>query len=122
MARGEIIRTIQSTPPRSNRVSAGGWDSPDETKIVPRSELVDSDFKEVWWIGDYSDVNTGEDAGFLAVHLLNALNQSGFQITSSKNAKGQMAFEFHGHYSIDDPTEVPFEIHCQAGEASGTTT
>ena len=34
-ARGEIIRTIQSTPPRSNSVFDGGWNSPDETKIVP---------------------------------------------------------------------------------------
>ena len=33
--RGEIIRTIQSTPPRSNSVFDGGWNSPDETKIVP---------------------------------------------------------------------------------------
>ena len=52
----------------------------DATKVVPRTELVDADFTEVWWIGDYSDLNSGTNAGFLAIHLVNALNQSGFQI------------------------------------------
>lgn len=91
-------------------------DSSDETHIVPRDHLLTTDFKDVWWIGDYSDVNDGTDAGFLAVHLMNALNTAGIQITSSKNAKGQMAFEYHGHCSIDSQDEVPFEIYCKAGE------
>lgn len=91
----------------------------DTTKVVPRNELLAGDFSEVWWIGDYSGVNTDgsstQKAGFLAIHLLNALNQSGFQIQSSKNAKGQLAFEFHGHYSIDAQDVVPYEIYCKAG-------
>lgn len=96
-------------------VAAGDIDGTDTTKVVPRSELLDTDFEEVWWIGDYSDVNTGANAGFLAIHLMNALNQSGFQIQSGKNAKGQMAFEYHGHYTIEDQETVPFEIYCKAG-------
>ena len=28
----------------------------DNTHIVPRDHLIEDDFKEVWWIGDYSDV------------------------------------------------------------------
>lgn len=103
-------------------VASGDIDATDETKVVPRSELKDSDFEELWWIGDYSDVNTGTDAGFLAIHLINALNTSGFQIQSGKNAKGQMSFEYHAHYTIDDVDEVPFEIYCQAGTAETTTT
>ena len=96
-------------------VAAGDIDVTDTTKIVPRADLLTTDFKEVWWVGDYSDKNTGESAGFLAIHLLNALNQAGFQITTSKNAKGQMAFEYHGHYSMAAQETVPFEIYCKAG-------
>ena len=48
------------------------------TKITPRNDVVDADFDDVWWIGDYSDVNTGEGAGYCAVHMLNALNTGGF--------------------------------------------
>ena len=90
-------------------------DTTDTTKIVPRSELESGDFEELWWVGDYSDVNSGDGAGFIAIRLKNALNQSGFQITSSKNEKGQMAFEYHAHYSMTDPDEVPFEIYVKAG-------
>ena len=95
----------------------------DNTHVVPRDHLIEDDFKEVWWIGDYSDINndggTGStrSAGFLAVHLMNSLNTGGFQITSSKNAKGQMAFDFHGHYSLENIEEVPFEVYCKAGVA-----
>lgn len=89
----------------------------DATRVIPRNQLLASDFEELWWIGDYSDVNTGANAGFLAIHLMNALNQAGFQITSAKNAKGQMAFEYHGHYSVADQDTVPFEIYCKAGTA-----
>lgn len=89
----------------------------DATRVIPRNQLLASDFEELWWIGDYSDVNTGANAGFLAIHLMNALNQAGFQITSAKNAKGQMAFEYHGHYSVADRDTVPFEIYCKAGTA-----
>ena len=95
----------------------------DTTHVVPRDHLIEDDFKEVWWIGDYSDINndggTGstQSAGFLAIHLMNSLNTGGFQITSSKNAKGQMAFDFHGHYSLENIEEVPFEVYCKAGVA-----
>lgn len=95
----------------------------DNTHVVPRDHLIEDDFKDVWWIGDYSDINndggTGstQSAGFLAIHLMNSLNTGGFQITSSKNAKGQMAFDFHGHYSLENIEEVPFEVYCKAGVA-----
>lgn len=95
--------------------AAADIDGTDSTKIVPREKLENTDFTELWWIGDYSDKNTGNNAGFLAIHLINALNTSGFQIQSGKNAKGQMSFEFHGHYSLADQDTVPFEIYVKAG-------
>ena len=87
------------------------------TKITPRAQLLSTDFEEVWWIGDYSDVNTGTNAGFIAIHLLNALNTGGFQIKSTKDGKGNLAFDFHGHYSLNDIDTVPFEIYVQEGAA-----
>lgn len=93
----------------------------DSTKVVPRHELLSTDFSDLWWIGDYSDKNTGNNAGFLAIHLINALNTSGFNIQSTKNGKGQMSFEYHGHYSMSDQETVPFEIYCKAGTAASTS-
>ena len=91
------------------------------TKITPVAQLTEDYFNDVWIVGDYSDKNDGAaTAGFVAIHLMNALNTAGFQMTTSKNAKGQFAFEFHGHYDIEDMENVPFEIYVKAG--SGTAT
>lgn len=95
-------------------VGAAEIDGSDSTRVVPRAELLSTDFTELWWVGDYSDVNTGANAGFIAIHLFNALNTTGFQIQSAKNDKGQLAFEFHGHYSIEDQDTVPFEIYVKS--------
>ena len=96
-------------------IGAADVDSTDTTKVIPREKLAETDFSDVWWVGDYSDVNTGSSAGFIAIYLMSTLNTSGFQIQSGKDAKGQMSFEFHAHYSIDDDETVPFEIYCKAG-------
>ena len=101
-------------------VGAADIASGDSTKVVPRNELLKTDFAELWWIGDYSDVVTGTNAGFIAIHLLNALNTTGFQIQSTKNGKGQLSFDFQGHYSLDAQDTVPFEIYVKAGAAATT--
>ena len=98
-------------------IGAADVNQTDTTKVVPRQELETTDFEDVWWIGDYSDNNSGTNAGFLAIHLINALNTSGFQIQSTKDGKGQMSFEFHGHYTMSAQDTVPFEIYCKAGTA-----
>lgn len=111
-----------STTQAKRLVGAADIAAGDSKKIVPRGNLKTADFADLWWIGDYSEVNedgsgleSSRSAGFLAIHLLNALNTSGFQIQSTKQAKGQMSFEFHGHYSIDDIDRVPFEIYIKSG-------
>ena len=91
----------------------------DDTKVVPRNDLTADDFKDVWFVGDYSDVNTGESAGFLAIHVMNALSTGGFQLTTTDKAKGQFAFEFTGHYSMDKQDTPPFEVYVKAGTATG---
>lgn len=87
----------------------------DVVKIVPRSELTSADFQDVWWVGDYSDVNTGADAGFMAIHLINAFNTSGFQIQSTEKAKGTFSFEFTGHYTMSDQEKIPYELYILGG-------
>lgn len=94
---------------------AADVDELDSTHIVPRNDLLTTDFVDLWWIGDYSDQNTGDNAGFVAIHLMNALNTGGFQIQSTDKAKGQFAFEFTGHYSMDAQDTVPYEIYIQHG-------
>lgn len=98
--------------------AAGDTSGTTPVKITPRSELLTADFQDLWWIGDYSDVNTGTNAGFLAIHLMNALNTTGFQISATKNAKAQFAFEWHAHYSIDAQDTVPYEIYIKEGTAA----
>lgn len=77
--------------------------------ITPRSDLTIEDFADVWWVGDY-----GENGGFLALHLKNALNTTGFQIQSNDDGKDTFSFEFTGHYSIADSSE-PFEVYLNEG-------
>lgn len=92
------------------------------SKITPRNDLAAADFSDLWWVGDYSEVNedgtsTGK-AGFIAIHLLNSLSTGGFSIQSSDKGKGQFEFEFAGHYSMDDQDKVPFEVYVQEGTAA----
>ena len=96
---------------------AADVDELDASHIIPRNDLAAADFQDIWWIGDYSDENTGDNAGFVAIHLLNALSTGGFQVQSSDKAKGQFAFEFTGHYSMNAQDTVPYEIYIREGGA-----
>ena len=91
--------------------------SGDATKVVPRNDLLDTDFTNIWWVGDYSDKNGETKGGYIAIHLLNALNTGGFQIQSTDKGKGQFAFSFMGHYSMSAQDTVPYEVYVKAGAA-----
>lgn len=97
--------------------AAADADSQNAGHIIPRNDLLDTDFTEVWWIGDYSDKNTGADAGYMAIKLINALSTGGFAIQTGDKAKGNFAFEFTGHYSMDDQEKVPYEIYVKGSDA-----
>lgn len=96
--------------------------SRDQTKVVPRNSVNAGDFKDIWWVGDYSDVNndgsSAGKAGFIAVKLINALSTGGFKIQSGDKAKGTFEFEYTGHYSIENTSVVPFELYIKAGSAA----
>ena len=86
-------------------------------KITPRNDLKLTDFTDVWWVGDYSDQNGETNGGFVAIHMMNALSTGGFAIKSSDNGKGNFAFTYTAHYSIDAQDTVPFEVFVKAGTA-----
>ena len=90
-------------------------DGLDTTKIVPRNELKTTDFETIWIIGDYSDKNSAENGGYVAIKLLNALSTGGFQIQTTDKEKGKFSFEFTGHYTMQDVNKVPYEIYIKAG-------
>lgn len=85
------------------------------TKITPRNDVATADFEDIWWVGDYSDENDGSNAGFVAIHMLNALNTGGFQMKSTDKGKGNFSFNFEGHYSMDAQDTVPFEVYVKQG-------
>lgn len=99
--------------------AAADIDESNAAHVIPRNEILTTDFTEIWWIGDYSSVNTGESAGFIAIHLMNALNTGGFQIQSGDKAKGQFAFSFMGHYSMAAQDRVPYELYIVKGGKHG---
>ena len=86
-------------------------------KITPRNDVLLTDFTDVWWVGDYSDKNGETNGGFVAIHMMNALSTGGFAIQSSDNGKGNFAFTYTAHYSMDAQDTVPFEVYVKAGTA-----
>ena len=98
-------------------IGAADIASGDNTKVVPRNDLLDTDFTDIWWVGDYSDKNGETKGGYVAIHLMNALNTGGFQIQSTDKGKGRFAFSFMGHYSMAAQDTVPYEVYVKAGDA-----
>lgn len=86
-------------------------------KITPRNDVLKSDFVDLWWVGDYSDENGETDGGFVAIHMMNTLSTGGFAIQSNDNGKGNFAFTYTAHYSMDAQETVPFEVYVKAGGA-----
>lgn len=96
-------------------VGAADIEGSDNTHVIPRNNILKTDFQDIWWVGDYSDLNGETNGGFCAIHLMNALNTAGFKITSSDKQKGKFDFEFTGHYSMEEQDKVPFEIFIKKG-------
>lgn len=96
-------------------LGAADIDENDATKIVPRVDLLQSDFIDVWFVGDYSDKNGNTNGGFVAIHLLNALSTGGFSMQSGDKEKGQFEVEFTGHVSMSAQEVVPMEFFIKAG-------
>lgn len=104
--------------------------------IKLRPDIKTSDYISVWWVGDYSDVNTGEKAGFIAIHYYNSFSDAGFSLKTNDKGKGTFPVTFKGHYSIENIDKDPVDVYVfeggeqisalavtsEPGEESGTTT
>lgn len=86
-------------------LGAADLDGTDTSKIVPRTDLEQTDFSSIWWVGDKAD------GGFVAIQLLNALSTEGFSLQTSKNAKGQISVTLTGHVSINAQSVVPMVFY-----------
>ena len=78
-------------------------------KIVPRKDLEQGDFSDIWWVGDKAD------GGIVAVKLKNALSTEGFSLQTTKNGKGQTSCTLTGHVSINAQSEMPMEFYVLDG-------
>ena len=102
--------TALNTTAEVIRMALGAADIAAENgAIVPRRDLKDTDFADVWWVGDRSD------GGLVAIRLINALSSSGFSLQTTKNGKGQIAVTLNGHPSIVEQSKVPMEFYVQEG-------
>ena len=86
-------------------------------KITPRVDLVDADFTDIWWVGDYSDKNGNTNGGFLAIKLANALSTGGLSLQSNDDGKGDFEFELTAHFDIENLDAVPYEVWVKTGTA-----
>lgn len=84
-------------------------------KVTPRSDISAADFKDLWWVGDYSDKNGEENGGYVAIHMMNTMSTGGFKMQSTDKAKGKFDFEYTAHYSMAKQGVVPFEVYIKAG-------
>jgi len=105
-----LSTTGLGTSPELIQLSLGAADIVDGTKIVPRKSLKQTDFKDIWWVGDKAD------GGFIAIKILNALSTDGFSIQTTKNGKGQLSLNIAGHVSLQAQDVVPMEIYSIDGE------
>lgn len=111
--------TISTTLAKS-LMGTADIDGSDATKVTPRDDILDADFTDLWWVGDYSSKNGESKGGFVAIHMMNVLSTGGFSIQTGDKAKGQFAFTFTAHYSMEAQTTVPYEVYIKAGEDEPT--
>ena len=101
--------TALSVSPSGIKLSLGCADISDgnaPTKITPRRDLKQSDFKDsLWWVGDKVD------GGALAIKLKNALSDGGFTLQTTKNGKGQVSCSLMGHVSMSAQNDMPMEFY-----------
>lgn len=110
----KLSTTSLGTKPELIKLALGcaDIDSNNSSKIVPRADLLQTDFADLWWVGDRAD------GGLVAIKLKNALSTAGFSIQTTKNGKGQIAIELTGHVSINAQKEVPMEFYSADADST----
>lgn len=83
------------------------------SKFHPLDKLNKYSFQNLWFVGDYTTTNDAAKGNFVAIHLKSTLSTGGFQWQSTKDGKGQFAFEFTGHYDLNNPDNAPFDLYLK---------
>ena len=112
----KIATTGLGTSPALIKLALGAADidGTDTSKIIPRRDLAQTDFSDIWWVGDKAN------GGCVAIQLKNALSTGGFALQTTKNGKGQVSIELTGHVSISAQSEVPMVFYSIDPSTSGT--
>lgn len=99
--------TSLGTSPAAIKLSLGAADigTTNTSMIVPRRDLKQTDFTDLWWVGDRAD------GGCVAIQLKNALSTGGFTLQTTKNGKGQVSVELTGHVSIEEQDVMPMVFY-----------
>jgi hypothetical protein len=100
--------TALNVTPEAIKLALGAADINGQS-IIPRRKLKQTDFNDIWWVGDRSD------GGLVAICLRNALSTGGFSLQTTKNGKGQVAVTLTGHTSIKEQDKVPMEFYVAEG-------
>ena len=106
----KISTTGLGTSPELIKLALGAADidGTNTSMIVPRRDLAQTDFSDIWWVGDRAD------GGCVAIQLKNALSTGGFSLQTTKNGKGQVSIELTGHVSIAAQSVVPMVFYSIA--------
>lgn len=102
-----LATTSLGTSPANIKLALGcaDIDGQNAAKIVPRKDLEQTDFADIWWVGDKAN------GGLVAVKIKNALSTGGFSLKTTKNGKGQTSLTITGHVSINAQSEMPMEFY-----------
>lgn len=108
----KISTTGLGTSPALIKMALGcaDIDENNASKIIPRMDLSQTDFTDIWWVGDKAN------GGLVAVQLKNALSTGGFSIQTTKNGKGTVSLEITGHVSINAQKDVPMVFYSIDGD------
>lgn len=99
-----VETTAIDTSAEMIRLALGSADI-DGTEITPRASLKQTDFTDLWWVGDKIG------GGLVACQVLNALSTGGLSLKTGKNEKGQMSITLTGHVSINNQDVMPMKFY-----------
>lgn len=105
--------TSLGVSPANIKLALGAADIGNSSTITPRRDLAQTDFSDLWWVGDRAD------GGFVAIQIKNALSTGGFSLTTSKSGKGQVAVTLTGHVSMAAQSVVPMVFYSAEGSGLG---
>ena len=108
----EVTKEILERMLSCTASTTGGTD-----KVALRNNIDLTEYKDLWIVVNYSELNGEQNGGFMAIHLKNTLSVDGFNSTLAKDANGEFPFKFKAFYDLEDIDDVPIEFYLKAGTA-----